>query len=96
MLWDILSNMSKTKIIAGKGRAMIKQDSKKALLQDERVVGEINQHKWFESEKVGHDIGFEKAAEDWINRFSKKWLEKNSGEKKRESGKEQSSSRIRK
>ena len=27
---------------------------------------EILKHKWIESEKVGHDIGFEKALVDWI------------------------------
>ncbi len=52
---------------------MIKAESKK-LLQDERVIGEINRHKWFESERAGYDIGFEKAAEDWLNRFSQNWL----------------------
>lgn len=75
---------------------MIKQDSRKDLLKDERVVNEINQYKWIESEKAGHDIGFEKAAEDWIKRFSKTWVEKNagSGEKKRNSSSKSSSSRI--
>ena len=61
---------------------MIKAESKK-LLQDERVLNEINQHKWFESEKVGYDIGFEKAAEDWINRYSQTWLKKNDGNRTR-------------
>ena len=55
---------------------MIK-DAQKSLLQDERVINEINQHKWIESEKAGFDIGFDKAAEDWINRFSKSWADKN-------------------
>ena len=27
---------------------------------------EIEKHKWLESEKVGSDIGFEKALKDWI------------------------------
>ena len=57
---------------------MIKAESKK-LLQDEKVIVEINRHKWFESEKVGYDIGFEKAAEDWISRFSQSWLKDNTG-----------------
>ena len=61
---------------------MSKVDSKK-LLKDERVVREINRHKWFESEKAGHDIGFEKAAEDWINRFFSTWLKSNAGEEKK-------------
>ena len=72
---------------------MIKQDTKKSLLHDEQVIAAINQHKWIESEKAGYDIGFEKAAEDWMNRFSKTWVENNSGEKKRNS--KQLSSRLR-
>lgn len=27
---------------------------------------EILRHKWLESEKAGHDIGFEKALLDWV------------------------------
>lgn len=27
---------------------------------------EILRHKWIESEKAGHDIGFERALLDWI------------------------------
>ena len=30
---------------------------------------EILRHKWLESEKAGHDIGFEKALLDWIVKF---------------------------
>jgi len=40
------------------------------LLKDPRVVKEIERHKWIESEKAKVDIGFDKAAEDWMNRFS--------------------------
>jgi len=29
-------------------------------------VEEINKHKWIESEKAGHDIGWNKALIDWI------------------------------
>ena len=36
------------------------------LLQDKRVVEEINRHLWIESEKAGHDIGFDSAASDWL------------------------------
>ena len=45
----------------------------KKLLKDVRVRKEIDKHKWIESEKAGHDIGFEKAAEDWINRYAEDW-----------------------
>ncbi len=37
---------------------------------------EILKHKWIESEKVGHDIGFEKALLDWIVQHRSKWREK--------------------
>lgn len=34
---------------------------------------EILRHKWIESEKAGHDIGFEMALTDWIVRHRCKW-----------------------
>jgi hypothetical protein len=34
---------------------------------------EILRHKWIESEKVGHDIGFEKALLDWIVKHRATW-----------------------
>ena len=34
---------------------------------------EILRHKWFQSEKVGHDIGFEKALLDWIVKHRSSW-----------------------
>jgi hypothetical protein len=34
---------------------------------------EILRHKWIESEKVGHDIGFERALTDWIIRHRSAW-----------------------
>ena len=37
---------------------------------------EILRHKWIESEKVGHDIGFEKALLDWIVKHRSAWREK--------------------
>lgn len=30
---------------------------------------EILRHKWYESEKAGHDIGWDRAALDWMIRF---------------------------
>jgi hypothetical protein len=44
------------------------------LLKDKRVTEEINRHKWLESEIAGYDIGFEKAAEDWIENYAEAWL----------------------
>ena len=37
---------------------------------------EILKHKWLESEKVGHDIGFEKALLDWIVKYRSAWRDK--------------------
>lgn len=37
---------------------------------------EILRHKWLESEKAGHDIGFEKALLDWIVRHRSSWRER--------------------
>ncbi len=34
---------------------------------------EIMRHKWLESEKAGHDIGFEKALMDWAVNHREKW-----------------------
>ncbi|MCL5096590.1 MAG: DUF4032 domain-containing protein [Candidatus Omnitrophica bacterium] len=34
---------------------------------------EILRHKWLESEKVGYDIGFERALTDWIIKHRSKW-----------------------
>ena len=42
---------------------------------------EILRHKWIESEKVGHDIGFEKALLDWVVNYRSDWRTKrHSGE----------------
>jgi len=37
---------------------------------------EILKHKWLESEKAGHDIGFEKALLDWVFNHREKWRNK--------------------
>ena len=34
---------------------------------------EILRHKWIESEKIGHDIGFERALLDWIVKYRSTW-----------------------
>jgi len=34
---------------------------------------EILKHKWIESEKAGHDIGFERALTDWIVKHRANW-----------------------
>ena len=37
---------------------------------------EILRHKWIESEKDGHDIGFEHALLDWIVKHRSAWRER--------------------
>lgn len=34
---------------------------------------EILRHKWLESEKIGKDIGFERALLDWIRKHRENW-----------------------
>ena len=34
---------------------------------------EILKHKWLESEKAGHDIGFERALLQWIRKHRDEW-----------------------
>ena len=34
---------------------------------------EILKHKWLESEKLGYDIGFERALLDWIVKYRAQW-----------------------
>ncbi len=45
------------------------------LLSDKRVIAEIDRHLWIESEKVGYNIGFDKAKQDWLKNFSRAWME---------------------
>lgn len=35
---------------------------------------EILKHKWIESEKVGHDVGFEFAIKDWMKNHRSNWV----------------------
>ncbi len=53
------------------GDDLVKNSSLYREFQAERE--EILRHKWLESEKVGFDIGFEKALTDWIVRHRSKW-----------------------
>ncbi|MEI9898463.1 MAG: hypothetical protein WDN28_32545 [Chthoniobacter sp.] len=36
---------------------------------------EILRHNWIDSEKAGHDIGFEKALLGWVIRHRSAWLD---------------------
>lgn len=37
---------------------------------------EILRHKWLESEKYGHDIGFERALIDWTRHHRASWRQR--------------------
>ena len=44
------------------------------LLNDRRVIEEVNKHLWIESQKVGYSIGIEAASEDWLRLHGANWL----------------------
>ncbi len=56
---------------ASENTDLVKNSSLYREFQAERE--EILKHKWLESEKAGHDIGFERALTDWISKHRSKW-----------------------
>jgi hypothetical protein len=56
---------------ANEGDELVKNSSLYREFQAERE--EIMKHKWIESEKLGFDIGFERALTDWIIKHRSKW-----------------------
>lgn len=48
---------------------------KASLLYQESLAEreEILRHKWFESEKKGHDIGYDRARVDWKIKYRSQW-----------------------
>ena len=53
------------------GTELVRNSSLYREFQAERE--EILRHKWIESEKVGYDIGFERALLDWIRKHREGW-----------------------
>ncbi len=53
-----------------------KHSLEKLLLYRERKAEheEILRHKWLESEKAGHDVGFDLAMTDWNLKHRAEWL----------------------
>lgn len=49
--------------------------NKTRLLKIQEVIDEINKHLWIESEKAGHDLGFQTAADDWLEKYSQSWID---------------------
>lgn len=43
---------------------------KESLAQKEEVM----KHKWYESERAGHDVGFAYAIIDWTIKFKNNWI----------------------
>lgn len=56
---------------AGDSRDFVKQSSLYQEFLAERE--EILKHKWIESERLGYDIGFERALLDWIRKHRDSW-----------------------
>ena len=58
-------------VMSGESTELVKE----SLLYKEFLAEreEILRHKWIESEKAGHDIGFEKALLDWIVKYRSSW-----------------------
>jgi hypothetical protein len=52
-------------------REFVKQSSLYQEFLAERE--EILKHKWIESERLGYDIGFERALLDWIRKHRESW-----------------------
>jgi len=66
-----------TRILSGETAVPRSADNlvKQSLLYQEFQAEheEILRHKWYESEKRGHDIGFELAQVDWRIKYGSKW-----------------------
>lgn len=50
------------------------QQEKQSLLQNSHVIEEIKRHLWIESEKAGKDIGYDKAASQWLEQYAEAWV----------------------
>lgn len=53
------------------------------LLKNRAVKSEIERYKWIESEKAGHDIGFENAARHWLALHGETWLKEHPSQKRK-------------
>jgi len=63
--------MTSTAQEPAKSREFVKQSSLYQEFLAERE--EILKHKWLESERMGYDIGFERALLDWIRKHRESW-----------------------
>jgi hypothetical protein len=61
----------------GKSEADLILEKSYALLEEAAAEREeVLRHKWFESEKAGHEVTFEKALADWLIHYRADWKEK--------------------
>lgn len=67
----IKSIMSNTAKESSAANDLLKNSTLYREFQAERE--EILRHKWIESEKAGHDVGFERALTDWIIKHRASW-----------------------
>ncbi len=63
--------MSQRSLESPTSREFVKQSSLYQEFLAERE--EILKHKWIESERLGYDIGFERALLDWIRKHREGW-----------------------
>ncbi len=70
-MWQESLAVSDTHDMAGDSREIVMNSALYREFLAER--DEILRHKWLESEKVGHDIGFERALLDWIVKHRSNW-----------------------
>jgi hypothetical protein len=63
--------MSQTLTQSSNGTDLVRRSSLYREFEAEKE--EIMKHKWIESQKAGHDIGFERALTDWIIKHRSKW-----------------------
>jgi hypothetical protein len=63
--------MSQTNAQPSNGADLVRRSSLYREFEAEKE--EIMKHKWIESQKAGHDIGFERALTDWIIKHRSKW-----------------------
>jgi len=59
----------------------MKIEDLRGLLQDKRVMEEINKHLWIESQKAGYSIGIERATDEWLRLYAASWMRYHQPEK---------------
>ena len=67
----VAMNQSQPNTTDSSSREFVKQSSLYQEFLAERE--EVLRHKWIESERIGHDIGFERALLDWIRKHRVSW-----------------------